>query len=251
MSSVQEPHPPPAVSPVTAESCELCDDLEREHSLVIYEGDPIQGAWTDRCLRQADLVLLVADPADASAPGDLERRAGEGRPSSSIELILLHKADEPPSSTIEWLRHRSAVGHHHVHSGRADSYERLARFVTGTARGLVLSGGGARGFAHIGVIKALREAAITVDVIGGSSMGAIIAAQYASGFDVDAMIELNRRSFSGSDLSDLTVPAIALRKARSTVRRSAIDVRRATNRRPAAALFLHVFGSHPCTRVCA
>jgi len=84
---------------------------------------------------------------------------------------------------------------------------------------LVFSGGGARGFAHIGVIKALRDAAIPIDVIGGASMGAIIAAQHASGFEVDAMIELNRRSFSGSQLSDLTVPAVALRKARSTVRR--------------------------------
>jgi predicted acylesterase/phospholipase RssA len=197
---------------------ELCDGMEREHSIVIYESDPVYGAWTERCIRQADLVLLVGDAAGSPEPGPIERRALAGQRPGSTELVLLQSADEPPSTTIEWLRHRSMVGHHHVHRDRADSYERLARFVTGSAAGLVLSGGGARGFAHIGVIKALREAAIAVDVIGGSSMGAIIAAQHAAGFDVDAMIELNRRSFSGSDLSDLTVPTVALRRARSTVR---------------------------------
>jgi predicted acylesterase/phospholipase RssA len=91
----------------------------------------------------------------------------------------------------------------------------------GTAGGLVLSGGGARAFAHIGVIKALGEAGMPIDVVGGSSMGAIIAGQHAAGLDVDAMVELNRRAFSGSDLSDLTVPTVALRRARSTVRRLA------------------------------
>lgn len=198
---------------------ELCEALEREHSPVVYECEPVQGAWTARCLRQADLVLLVADATASPEPGALERQASEGRPAGSIELVLLHGSNPTPAGTAEWLRRRASVGHHHVHGGGEASYARLARFVTGTAGGLVLSGGGARGFAHIGVIKALREASMPIDVIGGSSMGAIIAAQHAAGFDVDAMIELNRRSFSGSDVSDLTAPAVALRRARSTVRR--------------------------------
>jgi len=198
---------------------ELCDAIERDHALVIYETDPIQNAWTERCLRRADLVLLVTEATDASPPGELEKWAVEGRSTSAVALVLLHNADQAPRGTIEWLRHRSGLAHHHVHPERAESCDRLVRFVTGTARGLVLSGGGARGFAHLGVMKALREAAIPIDVIGGASMGAIIAAQYAAGFDVDAMVELNRRSFSGSDVSDLTVPTVALRKARSTVRR--------------------------------
>lgn len=204
---------------VDSQIMELCDRLEREHSRVIYEGNPVATPWTERCLRQADLVLLIANATDPPAPGDLERHAAEGRPPASMELVLLHKDDKPVSGTIEWLRGRPTVRHHHVHTGRADSYDRLARFVNGTAGGLVLSGGGARAYAHIGVLKALGEAGIAVDVIGGSSMGAIIAAQHAAGFDVETMIELNRRSFSGTDLSDLTMPAVALRKGRSTVRR--------------------------------
>ena len=47
--------------------------------------------------------------------------------------------------------------------------------------GLVLSGGGAKGLAHIGVLKVIEEAGVRIDYIGGTSMGAIIGALYASG----------------------------------------------------------------------
>ena len=57
--------------------------------------------------------------------------------------------------------------------------------------GLVLSGGGAKGFAHVGVLKILEEAGVRVDYIGGTSMGAIIGAMYASGYsavEIDSLI---------------------------------------------------------------
>lgn len=56
--------------------------------------------------------------------------------------------------------------------------------------GLVLSGGGAKGVAHIGVIQALEQNGIPIDYVTGTSMGAIIAALYASGFSTDQMMEL-------------------------------------------------------------
>ncbi|MCQ2059559.1 MAG: patatin-like phospholipase family protein [Bacteroidaceae bacterium] len=56
--------------------------------------------------------------------------------------------------------------------------------------GLVLSGGGAKGVAHIGVIRALEENGIPIDYVTGTSMGAIIAALYASGYTTDEMLQL-------------------------------------------------------------
>ncbi|MDR3286028.1 MAG: patatin-like phospholipase family protein [Prevotellaceae bacterium] len=56
--------------------------------------------------------------------------------------------------------------------------------------GLVMSGGGARGLSHIGVIKALEENNIPIDYVTGTSMGAIVAGLYASGYSVDEMIEI-------------------------------------------------------------
>ena len=68
----------------------------------------------------------------------------------------------------------------------------LLLFVTATAQqvGLVLSGGGARGAAHIGVIKALEENSIPIDYITGTSMGAIVGSLYAMGYTPDEMLEL-------------------------------------------------------------
>ncbi len=68
-------------------------------------------------------------------------------------------------------------------------HESLARFLTGHATGIVLGGGGARGFAHLGVLRALEEANIPIDLIGGNSMGALIGAQYACGIGFDDIRE--------------------------------------------------------------
>ena len=56
--------------------------------------------------------------------------------------------------------------------------------------GLVLSGGGARGFAHIGVLRLLEENHIPVDYIGGASMGALVGAMYSLGYTPDEMEKL-------------------------------------------------------------
>ena len=56
--------------------------------------------------------------------------------------------------------------------------------------GLVLSGGGAKGLAHIGALKVIEEAGVTIDYIGGTSMGAIIGALYASGYSATELDSL-------------------------------------------------------------
>ncbi|NDK18157.1 MAG: patatin, partial [Zetaproteobacteria bacterium] len=68
--------------------------------------------------------------------------------------------------------------------------------------GLVLSGGGAKGFAHIGVIKVLEEAGIRVDYIGGTSMGAIVGALYASGYNAHQLDSIIRQTDFASILQD-------------------------------------------------
>ena len=56
--------------------------------------------------------------------------------------------------------------------------------------GLVLSGGGAKGIAHIGVIKALEENNIPIDFVTGTSMGSIVGGLYACGYSPEEMMEL-------------------------------------------------------------
>jgi len=88
---------------------------------------------------------------------------------------------------------------------------RLARVIARKAIGLVLSGGGARGYAHIGVIRALREAGLPFDTIGGTSIGAVIAACAAMGWD-DNEIEVRiRKAFVETNpLGDYVIPVVGL-----------------------------------------
>lgn len=66
-------------------------------------------------------------------------------------------------------------------------FHRLARRLCGRSVGLVLGGGGARGIAHVGIIRALEEAGIPIDIIGGTSIGSFIGALYAWDADVVPM----------------------------------------------------------------
>jgi NTE family protein/lysophospholipid hydrolase len=98
-----------------------------------------------------------------------------------------------------------------VQVDRAADFQRLARHVAGRAIGLVLGGGGARGFAHIGVIRALQEAGVPIDRVGGTSMGAVIAAQYAGGLKPEEMTEINRRGWIGlRPHREFTLPLVSL-----------------------------------------
>ena len=60
--------------------------------------------------------------------------------------------------------------------------------------GLVLSGGGAKGLAHIGVLKAIEEAGVQIDYIGGTSIGAIVGGLYASGYNANQIDSIFRVS---------------------------------------------------------
>ncbi len=70
--------------------------------------------------------------------------------------------------------------------------------------GLILSGGGARGFAHIGTLKALEQANIKVDVIAGTSMGAVLGALYAAGYNADTIYSMAQTT-SWRDVFDLSL----------------------------------------------
>ncbi len=101
------------------------------------------------------------------------------------------------------------IPHHHV-TGR-DDIARVARLLTGHGNGIVFSGGGARGFAHIGIVKALREAGISIDLVGGTSLGGIIGAAVAANWNIEEMRERFHRTFVAvNPLGDYTFPVVSL-----------------------------------------
>lgn len=99
----------------------------------------------------------------------------------------------------------------HIRRDNADDFKRIARILTGQAVGLVLSGGGARAYAHIGAIRALREQGTPIDFVGGVSMGAIIAAGVAMGWDGPEMDHRIQDAFvNTSPLDDIAFPLLAM-----------------------------------------
>jgi NTE family protein len=161
-------------------------------------------------------VLLAAagSPPKPWPAGLLQDAAARG---ARLELALMQRDGITTGAAARWLEQLPVAQHHHL-IDRSD-VGRLARLLTKRGVGLVLSGGGARGFAHLGVIRALREAHVPIDFVGGSSIGAIIAGGLAMDWSDDAMRECYRRCFvSSNPVNDYTFPFVALTRGRKVSR---------------------------------
>ncbi|XP_006818777.1 patatin-like phospholipase domain-containing protein 7 [Saccoglossus kowalevskii] len=216
------------------------------HRITLYQADFRMTPWTLRCIRQADSILIVglADK-DPNIVGDSEKQLETLAVRAQKELVLLHKevngSYKEPRRTVEWLNTRGWVSsHHHIRcpkrifskrsaQKRQDMYKklferppdrhsdfsRLARFLTGTSIGLVLGGGGARGSSEVGIMKAMEENSIPIDIIGGTSIGSFVGALYADEVNADAV---SRRAKEWckemgtywSKILDLTYPVTAM-----------------------------------------
>lgn len=192
--------------------------VEEDHHVVIYQTDIEASAWTRLCLRQADRVILLGSatrplvevPAAALMALENPRR-------TPIELVLHRTEDVAPSQTLALLNRLGGPSHHHVRAGEVRDLRRLGRMISGRAVGLVLSGGAARGMSHIGVIRALREAGIELDLFGGTSIGAIVAAGAAVGWSDEELLSHMREGFAGDNpVSDYTLPLVSLVRGRRT-----------------------------------
>jgi CRP-like cAMP-binding protein/predicted acylesterase/phospholipase RssA len=195
------------------------DEQETQYRIVMYETDMFPSPWTKRCIQQADRILIVAQADANPTPGKIERALlGPGKSMTEAQrtLVLLHPdGDRLPSDTGRWLTVRQLETHHHLRWDTNTDFGRLARFLSGKAIGLVLGGGGARGCAHLGVIRALQEADVPIDMIGGTSIGAAIAALYAMGLDYENMRRINRKIWIDSKpFNDYTLPIMSLIRGR-------------------------------------
>ena len=197
------------------------NEQEQQHGLMLYVCEPTLSAWTRLCLRQADRVLVVAqagEAADDHQPGAVERHLYADDTLGGVrgcELVLLQDENcKLPTGTARWYAARKLRRHHHMRRGDAGATARLCRHLLGRSVGLVLGGGGAKAFAEIGVLRALDEAHIPVDVIGGTSMGAVIGALAARGRDAGEIHEALRAAFKLKPFSGVTLPLVSLLSGR-------------------------------------
>ena len=186
-------------------------ELEDRTRYLLLEAGSEWDVWAERCLRRADRILLVADATASPVPGAIEQRLAALKLPARTELVLVHSAETTePRGTSEWLSLRDVADHHHVRTGNRRDEERLARRLAGRGVGLVLGGGGARGVAHVGVIRAIEEAGIAVDLVGGTSMGSVIAASYALHGSAAPLVVLAEAFSVPSKIYDRTLPLVSL-----------------------------------------
>lgn len=192
---------------------EWFSEVERAHDFVLYVAEADDGGWRHVVARQVDRLFRV---------GRGDRRPPRGDPAGLVaspleaqqlvDLILLQPAGTlRPRGSEAWLDAIGATRLFHLRRSTDEDVRRLARVLTGQSVGLVLSGGGARAYAHVGAIRALREHGAPIDFVGGVSMGAIIAAGVAMGWDDAEMDRRIREAFvDTSPLDDIAFPILAM-----------------------------------------
>ncbi len=204
-------HAAPLDSPAGMVIAGWMTEQESNYEHLVYVADSEWSPWTQRCIRQADRLVLVASGTDQPDLQDIEKQIQQQLPSMQIDLVLVHPVETVrPQNTSAWLDNRQVRAHHHVRRGTEQHYRRLARQLTGRAIGLVLSGGGARGFAHIGAIRALQEAGVEVDIVGGTSMGSLIGAAFVLHETHTTIAEMANDLASTKKLYDYTLPFVSI-----------------------------------------
>lgn len=189
-------------------------DQESRNRFVVYECSPENRPWTRFVRRQSDLVLMIADTSMDPAISTWENHLAEACKETATHRILVLL--QPPASagisnTAAWLSGRDIDFHLHVREDHPEDCARVGRIIAGQAVGLVLGGGAARGFAHLGVYRALIEAGIPIDWVGGTSIGGIMGAMIASDWTFEKTRQVAHSSFvSGKPFSDFTIPLMSL-----------------------------------------
>lgn len=184
---------------------------ESDFRFVVLICSPTQNTWSNFAESQADLILLLADASSSSSLRDFENRTATLQKHIKHEVLLLQHQSEEISGTLRWLENRSVDYHLHIRNSSDKDMARVGRILSGTANGLVLGGGAARGFAHLGVYRALCDANVPIDWVGGTSIGAIMGVAIALFADADIVERQVRDAFvNGKPFGDFTLPLVSI-----------------------------------------
>jgi NTE family protein len=172
------------------------DKLEADHDLVILAAKLGDADWARRAMGRADRIWMLAR---ADAHPSIPLMPEDPSPAARLKLIdvvmLHHGGDRAATTPGEWVDAADAARAFHWRVGERADARHLARVMSGRSIGLALSGGGSRAYAHVGAIRALREAGVEFDFFCGASMGGIIAAGAALGWDDEELETRMRQAF--------------------------------------------------------
>lgn len=191
--------------------------LEKNYDFVILVSDRQMTPWTARCFRECDRVFFIADTKVHHALNSIELLYLQESLSDDkiYDLIFIQPQEsEVITGTGQWFAKRSFSRYYHIKLKTPEHLDKIIRILTNSSIGIVLNGGGARGYSHLGVIRALLECKIPIDYLGGTSMGAIIGGSFVYG-GLDRTMELLTK-LGKVWKPDYTFPYIALYKGATT-----------------------------------
>ncbi len=199
-----------SVTTLTAGDIATIDRAERASHRVVLDGATARDdEWEQLCVREADLVVAVT----SGTPDAIWRERAAAL--SGCELVVF--APGVSSTVLEELKPR-AVQVVAETARRAPALEAIGRRLAGRSLGVVFSGGGARAFAHLGVLEELRAAGLRIDRVAGVSLGALVAGAAAAGFPSEVIYAKFRQSFASSPANDFVPPAYSLVRGAKTRR---------------------------------
>ncbi len=185
------------------------------YDFAIFADSAAHPAWTRFCQANADLVVGVAKShrgyRSIRRPNileGLENDLGTRR----LLVLMHHPRVRLPTGTRAWL---SALGNPEILnlSGPSDAeLRRLARAITGQAIGVVLSGGNAHAMAHLGALRTLKAAGVPVDIVGGTSFGAVVAGLWAMRLSDDEIQERNKALVNLKPFRSISLSGLGLIK---------------------------------------
>lgn len=186
-------------------------DLEKYYDKLIFKTDMQNPGWRETCFRQSDRILVLIDPT-LPFPSYSEEINSMLPETIQKELVFLIDSDFIDWKKIESiLKKFNSITHSIIRRGIDVDFGRLSRRLTGKSIGVALSGGGAKGFAHLGLLKCFEENEIPVDMISGTSAGAIMGGLFAMGLDSSDILPLIRNFWLDRNLlGDFTFPFVSL-----------------------------------------
>ena len=191
---------------------QLIHQYELDHTYLVCEADRNPSNWSNRVARQADYAVAVINPS----PSDADRHTvsaffeAASQQAKRVIVVVHPRGTTQPADTLATTRDWAPHTISHIRTDSSSDFERLVRIITGNAKSLVLGGGGARGFAHLGVYRALCELGIPTDLVGGSSIGAPLAGGIAMDKTPTEYTDIVEERFSG--ILDYTIPIVSLVK---------------------------------------
>lgn len=198
----------------------IYDTLEEHEGLNFLVCSDEDLAWSHQCKIYADLIIMAIDFYADSSIYEIERQLdfySNNILNKKIYLLLLHPEDAKfPENTRRWFENRKIDLHIHYRKKHGPDIRRFARILANKAIGLVLGGGGAKGFAHLGAVLALYEEGLEIDFLGGTSAGALygLTASF-SDFDPERIRFYSRESAESKlTKNDFTIPLISIMSGR-------------------------------------